>query len=377
MTVNQLALSKWKWYTQSDMLNKNTSGLIANRLLDWYEKNARDLPWRSTSDPYKIWVSEIMLQQTRVETVLPYYQRWMERFPTAGDLAEAEEDEVLNSWEGLGYYRRALNLYRAVKEVQDNYGGEIPKDPQKLEGLPGIGPYTAGAISSIAFDQQAPILDGNIRRVFSRLFKIQEPLGESKTERGMWDIARELVPAKRPGDFNQALMELGALICLPSNPKCDICPLHQLCSARDLGIQDQLPIRKKKNPLPHLQVTAAIFQKNKKVLLTKRPPEGLLGGMWEFPGGKQEENETLQETLIREINEELGASTNVGDLQGVYSHAYTHYKVTLHAFFCKLLSTDLMLNYHTQYAWVPIDSLDDYPMGKIDRLISQQLQRNL
>ena len=356
------------------MIDPTIKSKIRHGLLSWYGEFKRDLPWRQTSDPYAIWISEIMLQQTRVETVIPYYKRWMAELPTLQRLAEADQDQILNLWEGLGYYRRALNLHKASKMVLEQYEGRIPADVKSLESLAGIGRYTAGAIASIAFDQPAPILDGNIRRVFSRLFDIDTPLQRSDTEKELWQIAEDLVPAEKPGEFNQALMELGALICLPKNPSCQDCPLSDDCLAFKNQVQAFRPVRKEKVPLPHLQVTAAIIRKKGKYLLTKRPEEGLLGGMWEFPGGKQEENETLPETLIREIEEELGAAIEVGNNIGHYHHAYTHYKVTLHAFECRLISDNLQLNYHTDLAWVPARSLGDYPMGKLDRIISDQLQ---
>ena len=356
------------------MVDKLRKQEFTSLLLEWYQNNARDLPWRRTSDPYQIWVSEIMLQQTRVETVIPYYLRWMDRFPALEDLAQAEQDEILSYWEGLGYYRRANNLHQAVKEVARIYGGNLPADSKKLQELPGIGRYTAGAISSIAFNLPEPILDGNIRRVFSRYFNINTPLQSPETEKKLWKIAEELIPVEDPGTYNQALMELGALICQPRKPLCHLCPLNPDCSARRLGLQEQLPVRKTKSPLPHYQVTAAVFQKNNQVLLTKRPLEGLLGGMWEYPGGKQETGESLEQALQREIQEELGAKVEVGILLGVFDHAYTHYRVTLHAFFCQLKTKKLVLNYHTDYAWVPISSLADYPMGKIDRQISRCLE---
>jgi len=358
----------------SSMLEKGTNPRFANLLLAWYKENARNLPWRRTTDPYQIWVSEIMLQQTRVETVIPYYQRWMDRFPTLEDLAQAEQDEILKCWEGLGYYHRATNLHQAVKEVVSNYGGNLPDDPEILQQLPGIGRYTAGAISSIAFNQVAPILDGNVRRVFTRYFNISTPLGTTETECELWKIAEELIHTEDPGTFNQALMELGALVCLPRNPLCQGCPLEADCAARQLGIQDLRPVRKGKSPLPHYHVTAAVCLSNDRVLLTKRPLKGLLGGMWEYPGGKQEDGESLEETLQREIREELSAEIEIGDLLGVYKQAYTHYKVTLHAFQCQLNTKNLVLNYHTDSAWVKIPSLADYPMGKIDRQISGQLE---
>ena len=339
------------------MITNSTKTNIQRILLSWYSEKARDLPWRNTSDPYAIWVSEIMLQQTRVETVIPYYQRWLVEFPTIQSLAEAEEDQILKTWEGLGYYSRARNLGAAARIVMENYQGSLPADKSALEGLPGIGPYTAGAILSIAFDIPAPILDGNIRRVFTRFFNISTPIQTTETEKTLWEIAESLVPEESPGNFNQGLMEVGALVCLPKNPTCKTCPLVADCQAFKLGVQADLPIRKGKPPLPHLQVTAAVIPKEDYVLLAKRPPKGLLGGLWEFPGGTQEEDETLQETLIREIREELNLDVKIGSQLGKYHHAYTHYKVTLHAFKCRLISDDLQLNYHTEYAWVPLEKL--------------------
>jgi A/G-specific adenine glycosylase len=210
----------------------------------------------------------------------------------------------------------------------------------------------------------------------TRLFTIDTPLQSAETENKLWEIAEFLLPDSSPGDFNQSLMELGALICLPKNPHCKRCPLAEECLAYQLEIQETLPVRKKKTPLPHLQVTAAVIPQEDRVLLAKRPPGGLLGGMWEFPGGKQKEHETLEETLSREIMEELNLEVEIGDFLGQYQHAYTHYKVTLHAFCCRLVSEDLQLNYHTDSAWVPLEELGDYPMGKIDRLIAEQLQQD-
>lgn len=355
------------------MITEKIKTRIHHLLLDWYGENARALPWREIRDPYAIWVSEIMLQQTRVETVIPYFQRWLAEFPTPGSLAEAEEDQVLKVWEGLGYYNRARNLQAAAKILVEKYQGKLPSDKNALQELPGIGRYTAGAILSIAYDLPAPVLDGNLRRVFTRLFNINTPIQTTETEKILWSIAEQLLPESNPGDFNQSLMELGALVCLPKRPHCSRCPLAEECLAKQLDLQNTLPVLKERSPLPHLQVTAAVIPKGGHVLLAKRPPGGLLGGMWEFPGGKQKENETLQETLSREIMEELNLEVEIGDLLGIFQHAYTHYRVTLHAFFCRLVSEDLQLNYHTESAWIPLQELGSYPMGKIDRLISEQL----
>jgi len=351
-------------------MKRSTVQSFQNRLLAWYENNARDLPWRTTRDPYLIWVSEIMLQQTRVETVLPYYKRWIKTFPTLESLAEASEDQVLSLWEGLGYYSRARNLHLASKIILEKYGGILPGDSKSLKMLPGIGRYTAGAVASIAFDENTPIIDGNIRRLFTRFFNISTPLQTSETENHLWELAREYLLQGMAGEFNQALMELGALICLPKNPTCEKCPLDMDCLANQLNLQGSRPVRKVKAPLPHLQVTAAVFQEGNAVFLAKRPPDGLLGGLWEFPGGKQEKNESLPQTLRREIQEELHVPIIVGEPIGVFNHAYTHYKVTLHAFFCKLNSHDFQLSFHTEFTWAPLDNLPKFPMGKLDRMIS-------
>ena len=344
-------------------------------LLAWYQKNARDLPWRKTRDPYAIWVSEIMLQQTRVETVIPYYQRWLARFPTVGSLADAEEDEVLKLWEGLGYYRRARHLLQAARELCEQTGGKIPADPGRLKELPGIGDYTAAALASIAFGVDAAAVDGNIRRVITRYYDIGTVVGAAETEHVIRRLVREALPEGQAGTYNQALMELGALICTPRSPRCAECPLKEGCLARNRGLQEERPVRKAKTTPPHLQVTAAVFQEENRVLLAKRNPGGLLGGLWEFPGGKQHKGESLVETLTREICEELGVRIRVEKPFGRYQHAYTHFSITLHAFRCSLLNRDIQLSDHTEWAWVPSSQLDDYPMGKVDRQIAERVQR--
>ncbi|MCJ7735148.1 MAG: A/G-specific adenine glycosylase [Anaerolineales bacterium] len=359
------------------MINNDIKIKITQNLRTWYRGNARDIPWRKTHDPYLIWVSEIMLQQTRVETVIPYYQRWQKQLPTLNSLAEADQDLVLNLWEGLGYYKRALNMHKTAQILLSQYEGKLPRDVKSLQNLPGIGRYSAGAISSIAYNLPAPIVDGNIRRIFTRIFNINTPIQSTETEKVLWQIALDILPDDNAREFNQALMELGALICLPKNPLCTQCPVKNTCRANDLNLQSELPVRKEKPPLPHLLVTAAIIKNNGKVLLAKRPPEGLLGGMWEYPGGKQEFNETPPETLSREIQEELNIKIQVGKLFGIYHHAYTHYKITLNAYYCHLESDNMHLNYHTEITWVPLSALDDFPMGKLDRLISRELQTEI
>ena len=348
---------------------------ITETLLHWYHNNARQLPWRAIPSPYRTLVSEIMLQQTRVETVLPYFKRWMQTFPDIFHLAEAEEQQVLKLWEGLGYYSRARNLHKAAKAIVENHNGEIPKTIEELKKLPGIGPYTAGAIASIAFDQPAIAIDGNIRRVISRLGNIATLLASPEFEFACQEMLTALLPQKGAGDFNQALMDLGATICTPKSPACLICPISKHCMAFTEGTQEKLPVRKEKAPTPHYIVTAGIMRQENKVLLCQRPDQKLLGGLWEFPGGKQEQDESLAQALIRELQEELEIEVRVGEEIGVYEHAFTHFRITLHAFFCTIASGTPTPVEAQDMQWVSLTDIDQYPMGKVDRLIANQLKK--
>lgn len=350
---------------------------LAEKLLAWYDRHARPLPWRSIRDPYAVWVSEVMLQQTRVEAVIPYFQRWMERFPTVADLAAASEQEVLALWEGLGYYSRARNLHRAARIVMREYGGELPRDLAALRRLPGVGRYTAAAIASIAFGMDVATLDGNLKRVFARLFNVEEAIDTPQGETRLWALAKEHLPRGRAGDYNQALMDLGATLCLPRAPRCLLCPLSEFCQARALGVQEARPVRLPKREVPHYTVTAAVIQRQGRVLLAQRRREGLLGGLWEFPGGKVEAGESLPESLRREIREELGVEIEVGAPFGVYRHAYTHFRITLHAFLCALNGGEPRPLEAEALAWVEVPALEEYPMGKVDRQIARRLQEGL
>jgi A/G-specific adenine glycosylase len=349
---------------------------LAQHLLDWYDKNARQMPWRGAKDPYAIWISEIMLQQTQVDTVTPYFQRWMTRFPKLADLASASEQDVLQMWEGLGYYSRARSMLKTAQKVMQEYGGRLPSDRQLLEKLPGIGPYTSGAIASIAFNLDEATLDGNIRRVLSRLFDVALPARSKQGEIRLWNLARQILPAGRAGDFNQALMDLGATICIPRSPLCLLCPLNADCEAYHLGVQEERPVNKLRPPIPHYNVVAAIIEDpTGRVLIAQRPTSGLLGGMWEFPGGKLEEGEEMSAGLSREIREELAAAIEVGAAFGVYRHAYTHFKVTLYAFFCRLIDGSIPQPLEaSDLRWVFRNELGQFPMGKIDRQISNRLE---
>ncbi|HJW91765.1 MAG TPA: A/G-specific adenine glycosylase [Anaerolineales bacterium] len=343
------------------------------RLLEWYTQNARRLPWRGNPDPYAVWVSEIMLQQTRVGTALPYFERWMARFPTIRALALASQQEVLAAWEGLGYYSRARNLHRSAQIVMEQHGGELPGDLRALRRLCGIGRYTAAAIASLAFHQDEATLDGNIRRVLARVFDVAAPARSLQGEGQLWELAARHLPAGRAADYNQALMDLGATICKPRDPECQRCPLSGLCAANRLGIQNQRPVLAPKPEVPHYVVTAAVIRRNGQVLIAQRPTDGLLGGLWEFPGGKVHPGEDLLSSLKREIREELGVEVAVQGALGNYRHAYTHFRVSLHAFCCTLETGEPHNLAHTDLRWARPAQLADYPMGKIDRQIASQL----
>ncbi len=348
---------------------------IAPRLLPWYAKHARGLPWRGSRDPYAVWVSEIMLQQTRVETVIPYFERWMRRFPDAAALARAEEQEVLKAWEGLGYYSRARNLQRAAREIMERFGGQLPADAQTLKSLPGVGEYTAAAIASIAFQQDEAALDGNIRRVLARVFYMDLPARTPQGEKQLRALARQELPAGQAGDYNQALMDLGSAICTPRSPQCQRCPLADICEARRRGNMEDLPVMKDRARVPHHTVTAAVIQRGRQVLLARRPAGGLLGGLWEYPGGKTQPGESLNECLRREIREELGVEIEIGAEFGIYRHAYTHFKVTLHAFLCRINGGEPQALHASELRWCEPEELESFPMGKIDRQISRRLMQ--
>ena len=340
---------------------------FTTRLLSWYDRNKRSLPWRGHPDPYAVWVSEIMLQQTRVETVTPYFHRWMERFPTVEALAKAPEQQVLRLWEGLGYYARARNLRRAAQVVLEKHGGQLPRDPKELRGLPGIGRYTAGAIASIAFGLDEPALDGNIRRVLSRVFNVEQPADSPQGVEKLWHLAAKHLPKGRAGDYNQALMDLGATICVPTNPHCPVCPVMRLCEARKLAIQDERPVLKAKKAGPHHAVAAGVILRYGRVLLVQRPSNGLLGGMWEFPNGRVR---GMQGAHVEKVlRDRYGLEVRCGEPLCIVEHGYSHFSVSVHAFLCKPVSIPRMQS----HKWVPIGQLGDYPMGRIDRQIAQKL----
>lgn len=315
---------------------------LRRRILAWYAAAARDLPWRATRDPYRIWVSEIMLQQTQVDTVIPYYRRFLRAFPTLKALAAADIDDVLKCWEHLGYYARARNLHKAAGVILHDHGGHLPMTAEGLAALPGVGRYTAAAIASIAFGQDAAALDGNIRRVLCRLFRVQANPRDGKTQQQLWALAADLLPSGQAGNFNQALMDLGATICTPRSPRCARCPVTLHCQARLHKQQNELPKAVKKTPVPHYRVAVGVIHGKAanagRILMAKRKADALLGGLWEFPGGKINRGESAAEAAKREIAEEIGINVKVGERAALVRHAYSHFRVTIEAFHCKHVS---------------------------------------
>lgn len=333
------------------------------------------MPWRDTRDPYRIWISEVMLQQTRVDQAEPYYRRFVERFPTVDDLAAADLDDVLLCWEGLGYYSRARNLHRAAARVVEKFDGQIPSEESAIRSLPGVGPYTAAAVLSIAFDRPHAALDGNVVRVLTRVFRVDADASKSSTRRALASAADQLIDVDRPGCFNQALMELGATVCRPRNPACPTCPLEPICEAAKSGTQERYPVTSTRKPVPHYNVAVALlFNESGELLIQKRPDDAMLGGLWEFPGGKQKQEEELDETCRRELREELNVDIEIEALFARLSHAYTHFRITLHAFTGRIIEGEPRPVAGTPIEWVPPSRLDAYAFPRANRRIIERLQ---
>lgn len=342
----------------------------------WYQQQGRDLPWRHQNNPYWIWVSEIMLQQTQVVTVIPYFYRWLERFPSVDDLAQADLQEVLKAWEGLGYYARARNLHKAAQYLIKNYNGIFPKNIEEVLKLPGIGRTTAGGILSAAFNQRVSILDGNVKRVLSRLIALPVPPSQALPQ--LWELSDRLIDLENPKDFNQGLMDLGATVCTRKNPKCDRCPWQGYCQAYNKGIQSQLPMREQSTPIPHKRIgVAVIYNDQGQILIDRRPTDKMLGGLWEFPGGKIEPNETVEACIKREILEELAIDIEVGEHIITVDHAYTHFRVSLIVHACRYLGGEPQAIGCEEIRWVNLDELDQFPFPKANIKIIEALKKGL
>ena len=354
-------------YGNADLLTLRRS------LLTWYGQQGRDLPWRHTRDPYAIWISEIMLQQTQVKTVIPYYDRWLKHMPDVATLAAADSQTVLKLWEGLGYYARARNLHQAARIIQAQHGGQFPQDFDATIALPGIGASTAGGILSAAFNQAVPILDGNVKRILARLVALDQP--PPKALPRLWAYSRQLLDPQEPRTFNQALMDLGATLCTAKQPACGDCPWQRACAAYNLGVPTEFPMRETKTPLPHKRIgVAVIWNDQQQILIDRRPPSGLLGGLWEFPGGKVEPGESIEDCIRREIQEELGITIRVGEHLITVNHAYSHFKVTLEVYHCYHETGEPQTIACDEIRWVTLPELRQFPFPKANTDIIQALE---
>jgi len=347
--------------------------------LDWLASARRDLPWRHERAPYAVWISEIMLQQTQAATVVPYFERWMARFPTVYALADASVDDVLKAWEGLGYYSRARNLHRAAQQVVAQHRGELPADREALLRLPGIGRYTAGAILSLAFGQPEPVLDGNVRRVLCRLCDIAGDPRTPSVERRLWGLAGALVeaaPSGRAGDLNEGLMELGALVCTPGSPDCPACPWADVCLAHARGTEAGRPTRTTRSPIPHYDMAAGVIEDAEgRYLIVQRPADGMLGGLWGFPGSAPGACEAgkLADCLVDALRTTLGIEVEIARAMPIIRHAYSHFRITLYPFRCHLLAGEPRAPGYPAARWVTGKELADYAFPVTDRKIAKAL----
>lgn len=348
---------------------------LQKKLLSWYKKHHRKLPWREDSNPYKIWISEVMLQQTTVKTVLPYYKKWMKLFPDVESLSKAPLQKILKAWQGLGYYTRAKNLHRASRVIVDKFNGQIPVKYNTLINLPGFGPYTTAAVLSLAFNQPYPSVDANVRRVLMRLKGLH---GEAnpKIDKPLLRFLKPYLPQKKVGFFNQALMELGALVCRPRNPLCLLCPITEFCRAFEEGKQEIIPHPKKKC-YQKIEAVIAIIQEKGKYLIQKRPSQGLLADFWEFPGGKRKAGESVKKALHREIKEELSVDIQEEEFLACVNHAYTQFHVKLHAFECSLKGIPNLQK--SNHKWVTVGGLRQYPLpsgsAKIVKILEEKKRK--
>ena len=349
-------------------------------LLDWFSTHKRPLPWRTDYTPYAVWVSEIMLQQTQMERGVAYFNRWMERFPDVAAVAAAPEEEVLRLWEGLGYYSRARHLHKAARQIMERHGGVFPSDLARIRELPGVGPYTAGAIASIAFGHDLPCVDANVERVVARVFDIDSPVKQEPAAGRIRALALDLVPPGRARDHNQAMMELGALVCR-KKPLCDQCPLASLCESRRLGIVQERPVPGKKATITPLLVVTGVLRHRGRIFVQKRLEQSVWAKLWEFPGGRVEEGETPEQAVVREFMEETGFAVRVVENLGVIRHGYTTYRITLHCFGLELEGglppqpDPPVLTAASEYRWVEPQGLDALAMPAAHRKLADRLER--
>lgn len=347
---------------------------FAARLLEWFDQSETEMPWRGQRDPYRIWLSEVMLQQTRIAAAKGYYNRFLERFPTVESLSAASLDEVLKLWEGLGYYARARNLHRVAQLIVTEHSGQFPASAETLQSLPGIGRYTSAAIASIAFGESVAVLDGNVIRVLTRLLDWPDEISQPSVLSRLWETASMLLSPERPGDYNQALMDLGRMICTPRRPACQHCPVHEFCLAAARGTQALRPVKKPKAPLPLVRAAAAVIRdETNRVLLVQRPEDGLLGGLWMLPGGHCDSIESYADCLHRSLAQTLSVQVKVGNEMAATTQTLTHFRLKLRAFVCELV-TGTFSN-KMRWAWVAPSELSLYSLGKADREVVERLEQ--
>ncbi|WP_059105824.1 A/G-specific adenine glycosylase [Shouchella shacheensis] len=345
-------------------------------LTSWFAIHKRELPWREESTPYRVWVSEIMLQQTRVDTVIPYYEQFMRTFPTMTDLAEADEDTLLKTWEGLGYYSRVRNLQSAVREVVEEYGGEVPDSREAVESLKGVGPYTAGAILSIAYGKPEPAVDGNVMRVLSRVLLISDDISKQKTRKQFEQALYEMIDPRDPSSFNQGLMELGALVCTPTSPGCLLCPVREQCRAYEQGVQEELPVKSKKKKAKEKELASFLLRsKEGKVLIEKRPSTGLLAGLWQFPQVEVADpsNEVERKQLLKDT---YGPQTSLESSNADITHVFSHLVWHIQLYYGRVKDQDL--HKHVHLRWVDVHELEAYAFPVFQqKLINQCYEEGL
>lgn len=343
------------------------------KLLAWYGKHARDLPWRRSRDPYRVWLSEVMLQQTTVAAVKPYFERFLAALPTVESLAAADEQQVLRLWEGLGYYRRARGLHAASKQIVAELGGEFPRDVPGLMVLPGIGRYTAGAIVSIAYDQPAPILEANTIRLFARLIGLRDNPTKASSQRTLWKIAEELLPRKDVARFNQALMELGSLVCTPSEPKCDACPVAAHCAALRLGLQDEIPAATRKMAFTDLREAAVVVRKNGALLMRQCPAGERWAGLWDFPRFPLDAEGPLfvRDELTAKVRDQTGVEIEPAGLLKTLKHGVTRYRITLECYDARAVGGRVRSTTDRPVRWAPPVELAGLPLSVTGRKIAR------
>lgn len=349
------------------------------KLLYWFERNMRDLPWRKDRDPYKIWVSEVMLQQTKVDTVIPYFERFIQKYPTLQSLAEASVDEVLKDWEGLGYYSRARNLHSAVREVQEKYAGKVPDTREELSTLKGVGSYTAGAILSIAYGKREPAVDGNVLRVFSRIFNIQEDVLKASTRRLVEKLVKELIPEGSASYFNQAIMELGALICTPKSPACSLCPVSSMCRASQLGLQQMLPIRQRKKKPRLAQMVAGVVAYEDCVLIRQRPDHGLLARLFEFPNVEYDKKTDPEMAISTHLFDTYQLKTCTLEAWPSVEHIFSHliWQISVYRLSLMDISSPCSIKLPANSYWVKVEELDSYAFSVSHQKIKERVKQVL